>query len=191
MRDKLNSNPLAQLAVVGVLLLLVAVFMMSSGGGGSEGSEEAGAPATGSELATAAVSGGAPAPLPPAGSGVGSTPPLPHAVVASFAGNETVVLLFIRDGGIDDAMVAADVRRLSSLPGVSSFVVPAKRVADYAAIAQGVDLNRVPALVVVRPKHLDNGFAPASVQYGYQSPESVEQAVIDAGYKGHTVPYHP
>ena len=36
-----------------------------------------------------------------------------------------------------------------------------------------------------------HGVPTASVQYGYQSPQSVEQAVIDAGYKGPTLNYHP
>ena len=49
----------------------------------------------------------------------------------------------------------------------------------------------MPALVVVRPKHLDQGTPSASVSYGFQSAESVVQAVIDAGYKGPTLDYHP
>ena len=52
-------------------------------------------------------------------------------------------------------------------------------------------MNRVPALVVLRPKRLDHGIATASVTYGFQSPESVAQAVIDAGYRGRTLGYHP
>jgi hypothetical protein len=31
----------------------------------------------------------------------------------------------------------------------------------------------------------------ASVSYGFQSSQSVAQAVIDAGYKGKTLDYHP
>jgi hypothetical protein len=31
----------------------------------------------------------------------------------------------------------------------------------------------------------------ASLQDGYHSPESVEQAVVDARYKGRTLGYHP
>ena len=38
-----------------------------------------------------------------------------------------------------------------------AFVVPADRIARYATIAQGVDVDRVPALVVIRPKRLDHG----------------------------------
>ena len=84
-----------------------------------------------------------------------------------------------------------DVDRLSGSRGVATFVVPAGEIARYASITQGVDVNRVPALVVVRPKSLDHGMPTASVEYGYQSPESVEQAVVDAGYKGPTLNYHP
>jgi hypothetical protein len=45
--------------------------------------------------------------------------------------------------------------------------------------------------VTIRPKRLDQGVPTASVQYGYQSPQSVEQAVVDAGYKGPALNYHP
>ena len=74
---------------------------------------------------------------------------------------------------------------------VATFVVPAKRIARYSAITGGVEVNRVPALVVIRPKSLAGSTPTASVQYGFQSPESVAQAVIDAGYKGRTLDYHP
>jgi hypothetical protein len=192
MREKLNSNPLAQVALVGVLLVLAGVFVMSSMGGGPEEEESATASSEATVVTTEAPAPeGALAALPAPGSGAGAPPPLPRPVTAAFAANDTVVLLFVRDGGIDDRMVAADVRRLSSLPRVAPFVVPASRVAHFAAIAQGVELNRVPALVVLKPKHLDDGIPTASVHYGFQSPESVEQAIIDAGYHGRTVPYHP
>lgn len=188
MREKLNDNPIAQVAVIGMLLVAALVFFMSSKGGSEE--EESAPPASVSSV-TAEVPEGELATLPAPGSGAGAPPPLPRAVVDSFAANDTVVLLFVRNGGIDDRIVAADVRRLSTLPDVASFVVPASEIAHYAAIAQGVELNRVPALVVLRPKHLAKGIPTGSVYHGYQSPESVVQAVIDAGYKGPTVSYHP
>jgi hypothetical protein len=192
MRDKLNSNPVAQAAVLGVLLLAGGFFVLSSMGGGGE---EEGAPAPSAESIVATVaasegSGVAAAPPPP-GALADAAPPPPPAVTAAFAANRTVVLLFVRDGGIDDRLVVGATRSLGALPGVSTFVVPAKRIARYAAIAQGVDVSRVPALVVLRPKRLDHGVPTASVSYGFQSPESVVQAVIDAGYRGRTVPYHP
>jgi len=190
MREKLNSNPLAQAAVLGVLLLAAGFFVLSSRGGGSE--EEAAAPSPESMVASVASSEGSVAAAPPAPGALADTaPPPPPAVTAAFAANRTVVLLFVRDGGIDDRLVLGATRRLAALPGVVTFVVPAKRIARYAAIAQGVDVNRVPALVVVRPKGLTKGVPTASVTYGFQSPQSVVQAVVDAGYKGRTLGYHP
>jgi hypothetical protein len=188
MREKLNSNPLAQAGLVGALLLVAAVFVMSSKGGAAE--ESAPAPSS-AEVAPAEAPEGGLTALPAPGSGPGSPPAIPSRLTAAFKQNDTVVVLFVHSGGIDDRMVAADLRALSSMPGVADFVVPADRIARYATIAQGVDLNRVPALVVFRPQHLDHGVPAASVDYGYQSPESIEQAILDAGYKGRTVPYHP
>jgi hypothetical protein len=200
MREKLNSNPIAQVALIGFLLLASGIFVMSSMGGGGE--EEAEAPATtlgttpeGSVPATPTAEGAVPAapasvpPLPP--SAADAAPPLPRPVTAAFAADRTVVLLFVHSGGIDDRMVAATVAGLRSLPDVSSFVVPADRISRYAAIAQGVAVDRVPALVVLRPKRLNHGIPAASVHYGFQSSQSVVQAVIDAGYDGRTLAYHP
>jgi len=197
MREKLNENPLAQVALIGLLLVAAGFFVMSSMGGGGE--EEAESTATtlttpeGSATITATVTppaeAGAAAPSP--GALAAAAPPPPRAVTAAFAANETVVLLFVRRGGIDDDMVAAASAQLRALPDVSLFVVPAGRIARYASIAGGVDLERVPALVVLKPKRLDKGIPTASVSYGFQSSESVVQAVIDAGYKGRTLDYHP
>ncbi len=205
MREKLNSNPLAQAALVGVLLLAVGFFVLSSMGGEGEEAETTTSSATvstpeGSASVTATVttpvgeSAAVPAPssVPPLPPGAAATaPPLPHAVTTAFHANRTVVFLFVSEGGIDDGMVAGASSALAAMPGVSTFVVPADRIARYAAIAQGVAVDRVPALVVLRPKRLDRGIPTASVHYGFQSPQSVVQAVIDAGYKGRTVDYHP
>jgi hypothetical protein len=188
MREKLNSNPLAQAAVLGVLLLATGFFVLSSMGGESE--EGPAAQSAESIVATVAASEGSGV-APPPGALADVAPAPPHAVTAAFAANQTVVLLFVRDGGIDDRLVADATHRLDTLSGVSTFVVPADRIARYAAIAQGVDVNRVPALVVLRPKRLDHGVPTASVTYGFQSPQSVVQAVVDAGYKGSTLGYHP
>ena len=70
---------------------------------------------------------------------------------------------------------------------------PAKRIARYSRIASGVDVNRVPALVVISPKKLNDGGLPkATVSYGFRGPGSVVQAVKDAEYKGKTnLPYYP
>jgi hypothetical protein len=56
-----------------------------------------------------------------------------------------------------------------------------------------VDVNRVPALVVIEPKRAtDGGMPEASVSYGFRSAESVLQAIRDAGYRGRkNLPSYP
>lgn len=194
MREKLNENPMAQVGLVAVLLLAAVVLMMTTLKGGSEeeGEEVAPNPATTAPIATAeAGSGTQLPPLPTPGSGAGVPAPPPQPVVAAFQANEIVVVLFVRPGGIDDRLTLAASRRLKGASGVAFFAVPANEISRYAAIAQGVNVNRVPALVVVQPKRLSSGVPTASVQYGFQSAESIVQAVVDAGYKGPTLTYHP
>lgn len=194
MREKLNDNPMAQVALIGVLLVLAAVFLLGKSGGGSEEGEESGSAAADAAVAAVASeveAAGQPLRLPPPGSGLGAPPPPPRAVTAAFQAGETVAILFVRDGGIDDRRVTDAVRRLEAIGNVATFVVPAKQLVRYVSIAQGVDLNRVPALVVIRPKRLNDGYDPASVHYGFQSAQSIVQAVVDARYHGGTLPYHP
>ncbi len=196
MREKLNSNPVAQIALIGVLLLATGFFVMSSMGGGGEGGKE-----SESEAASAAL--GEPAPSEaeaPAGldaalamvsQASAGAAPLPRPVYDAWKAGDTVVLLFVHDGGIDDKLVADATDRLAALPNVATFIVTASKISRYAAITEGVGVSRVPALVVVRPKRLHGAVPTASVSYGFQSGESVVQAVIDAGYEGPTVDYHP
>ena len=194
MREKLNDNPLMQMAVIGVLLLAVGIFAMSSMGGssGGEESESSSAPATAASETTAEAPAGLAAALAMVSqASAGSARPLPHPVLAAWNANETVVLLFVHDGGIDDKLVKAATARLAALPEAATFIVPASQISRYAAITEGVGVDRVPALVVVRPKHLHQTVPTASVSYGFQSGQSVVQAVIDAGYKGPTLDYHP
>jgi hypothetical protein len=54
-----------------------------------------------------------------------------------------------------------------------------------------VQLDRVPALVVVRPRRLSDGVPEATVSYGFRGPESVQQAVEDALFDGKSVTYDP
>ena len=201
MREKLNNNPLAQVAIVGGPAARYRIFVMSSMGGGARKKPRPNrvnrrlpqSPPTTAEASTLAVTGVA--------EGGGNRPrtgcprrrrrAAPRPVTAAFESGDIVVLLFVKDGGIDDRLVTRTVDRLKGLSQVSTFVVPAHEIARYTTITQGVEVNRTPALVVVRPKHLTGGVPSASVQYGFQSPASVEQAVIDAGYKGPTVDYHP
>jgi hypothetical protein len=198
-REKLNSNPIAQAAVVGVLLIAAAIFLLGGTGGGGE--EEAApvteaptaetsvAPAIGSEGAEAAVAA-APLAIPAAGSGI-EIPPLPRPVQEAYDADQTVVLLIVHNGGIDDRLVATSVHSLSGLEGVAVFVVPVKQVARYAAITLGVQVDRVPALIVMRPKGLSDGTPQASVGYGFQSSQAIVQAVLDASYDGPEATYYP
>lgn len=195
MREKLNDNPMMQVVVIGVLLLVTGVFLMSTMGGG-EGGEEA----ESSEASSASTSAESPAEA-PAGltaalamvsrASAAHAKPLPRPVLAAWNDDKTVVLLFVHDGGIDDRLVKAATARLASLPQAATFIVPASQISRYAAVTEGVGVNRVPALVVVRPKRLHQTIPTASVSYGFQSGQSVVQAVIDAGYKGPTLDYHP
>jgi hypothetical protein len=215
MRDALNSNPLVQAAVVGVLLLGTAFFIISTTGGGGE--DEGGASATEATVsvagtsATGTATGATPgeavegaveaaeeAPVGSLGSALAgaspataAAPPLPPPVLHAWKANKTLVLLFVRDGGIDDRIAKRATLGVAAFPDVALFVVPAHKIYRYAAISEGVGVNRVPALVVVTPRHLDRTVPTASVSYGFQSPQSVAQAVIDAGYKGKTLDYHP
>jgi hypothetical protein len=194
MREKLNENPLMQVAVIGVLLLATGFFLMSSMGGKGGGKEPKSSATSSNAVST--ESAGPPAGLSTAlamvsQASAGSVRPLPRPVLAAWEADKTVVLLFVHDGGIDDKLVKAATARLTALPEASTFIVPAKQISRYAAITEGVGVDRVPALVVVRPKRLRQTVPTASVSYGFQSGESVVQAVIDAGYKGPTLAYHP
>jgi hypothetical protein len=193
MREKLNDNPMMQLAVIGVLLLVGGVFVMSTMGGGG-GESEAGEGTSASSVSESAAE-------PPAGveaalalvnrASARHAKPLPHDVTAAWNAGKTVVILFVHDGGIDDKLAKDSVGHLASLPEAATFVVPASKISRYASITEGVGVSRVPALVVVRPKHLHQTIPTASVHYGFQTGASVVQAVIDAGYKGPTLDYHP
>jgi hypothetical protein len=191
MREQLNNNPLAQLAVLGVLLLAGGVFVMTSMGGGGE--EEGEAESSSSSLTIEAPgSEGAPAeasaaPVLPAS----AAPPLPEPVLRAWEADETVVLLFVRDGGIDDHLVEHTSENLTAFPDVTRFVVPAAQISRYGAITESLGIERVPALVVISPRRLGEQVPTASVHYGFQTRASVAQAVIDAGYEGRTLPYHP
>jgi hypothetical protein len=203
MRQKLNENPLLQVAVIGVLLVLAGVFVLSSMGGGG-GEEEtstatagAASVATPSGSATVAATVTSPTSAPPTSSAPPPSvpplpaPPLPRPLLAAFAENRTVVLLIVKRAGIDDALTTAGALPLALKRDVALFTVPAAKIARYTAITQAVDVSRVPALVVVRPRRLDHGAVTASVSYGFQSPQSIAQAVIDASYEGRTLSYHP
>jgi len=199
-REKLNENPKAQIALVAILVVAAAVMFLKSSGGEEEGEEaptaavvtvegsEATGTATGAtpgeavegavegalESATAEASS-LPTTIPP--------PPMPAPVAAAYKAGKTVVLLVVHDGDIDDRLVAGSLHGLEGYPDVALFVVPAKQVARYAAITLGAEVEQVPALVVMRPRRLSGGTPQASVTYGFQTSQSIVQAVIDLALK--------
>lgn len=212
MRDKINSDPKFQIGIVVVLALVAGYILLGMGGGEEETAETAasteatvsvaGTGATGTatgatpgEAVEGAVEGALEAATTEASAGSVATsiptPPLPAPVTRAYDAGKTVVLLIVRDGGIDDKLVTASTKQLSGLDDVSLFVVPAKQISRYAAITLGVEVQRVPALVVMRPRDLSEGVPQASVIYGFQSAQSIEQAIRDASYDGPEASYHP
>jgi hypothetical protein len=188
MREQLNENPLAQVALVAVLAILaVFVFIKPFGGGGEEesGSEAVTAAPVSPELELEAT-----AAPPPSGTPRVPSNQLPPSVRDTIKAGETTALLIVKREGIDDRRVEAVVEDLSTRSDVSTFVVPVDEVARYTAVTQPVDLQRSPALIMVQPQ--DGGRPPeAAVSYGFQTIESAVQAVVDAQYRGPELPYHP
>jgi hypothetical protein len=229
-RRALNDNPIAQIAVLGLLAVVVAFLLMTRVlNKSSESSTTPATPATGTPTATAttdgstapAVPGATTAPAtgstvaPSDGSAATTSPAVPGAVAPSagtaavssklvagpglpkpvakaYADDKAIVLLVFRRNGIDDAAVRTSVERLRGHPGIAVFVTEAGRIARYSRITEGLDVNRVPALIVVRPRRLAHGVPTATVSYGFQGPASVEQAVRDGLYTGPSdLPYYP
>lgn len=199
MRDKLNENQTAQIALIAVLALVAGYFVLSSMGGG--GSSSAASPSTASaETETAAATT-----EPTATGAVESTPtaatsgvtapagrPLPQAVDDAYKQGETIALLVYRPGGIDDKKVSEAASVLGSMSGVAYFSTPVDKVARYSAITGPLGLSGAPALIVVRPRHLNGGgSATATVDYGFQSAADIRQAVVDAKYDGPELTYAP
>lgn len=205
MREKLNENPIAQVCLIAVLVVIGIVFFLKpSGGEEEEGAASGptvatvnGVPGSGDSAGEAvesaitnleasggtAAAGGLPASVP--------APPPPAAFTAAYESGQTVVLLVVDDDGIDDKRTAAAAEQLAGMSEVAFFEVPVRRLPRYASVTIGLDLNRVPALVVLRPRQLSQGVPQASVDYGFQTPQTAIQAVRDASYKGPEKTYHP
>jgi len=213
MRKALNGNPLVQVGAIGLLGVIVAFLMLTRLSGSSDQPEPTTTTPTASDSTAPATSGvapvaeaGAPAPVDPAAGGTAPVPGaaaaptgafeagpgLPKPVVDAYQHGDTVVLLLTRSGGIDDRELGRIVVKLRGTKDVAFFHAYARDVARYSRIAQGVDVDRVPALVVLAPKNAAAGGTPvASVSYGFRGYDSILQAVEDARYKGDTLQYYP
>jgi len=212
MRQLANENPLVRAALIGGLLLAFAFLLYSrllsqndeSGARGAEPVTSGTAaeaesppvtlPSTAAAPGPAAPEGAVPA-VPPAAGGV---PPqalvpgrgLPAPVLKAYAEGKTVAVLVIKRRGIDDRKLRRAVAAIAQRGGAAVFIVRAKHIARYSRITLGVNVSRVPALVVVSPRKA--GDAPrASVSYGFRGTQSAIQALRDALYEGRKVPYFP
>jgi len=203
---------MVQIGVIGVLLVVAALMLMigpmkkkddaavtdpatsttSAELTSPSGTVEVTAEVTPAPGAAAGVPGApvGPTTIPPEALAPG--PGLPADVVSAWKDGNAIVLLVVRTGSVDDRLVRSSVASLSSDPNVSVFVAPARNVARYSRITQGVGVNRVPALVVIRPQRLSGDSPEAVVSYGFRGSKSVVQAVDDALYSGKdNRPYHP
>ncbi len=212
MRNAINNNPMVQIGLIAVLLLLVGIMLVpqfmkkkdSASSNTSTTSAHLSSPAGSVDLnvkVTPSSSAPSSSSAPAAGASTAGTvtpqalvpgPGLPRPVISAWRHGDAVALLVVRPAGIDDRLVRGSVESLSARPGVAVFVVRADRIARYSRITQGVGVNRVPALVVVRPKRLSGSVPEAQVSYGFRNSQSVVQAVQDALYSGKDdLPYSP
>lgn len=203
MRKALNENPAVQAGVVVVLLVVFAFILFTRVLGGEEAPpvEDTAQPAAAVDgtaaLADSASVPAATAPDPLAEAAAAGEfvagPGLPQKLVSAYADGKAVVLLITRGKGIDDRRLAEEVGALRSREDVAVFTTHAKGIARYSRVTSGVQVDRTPALVVLRPRKASAGGPPlASVSYGFRGPQSVEQAVRDALYQGREdLPYYP
>jgi hypothetical protein len=213
MRNAINNNPMVQIGLIAALLLLVGImlvpqFMKKKDDGASSNTSTLSAQASGPagtvdlnvEVTPSSSAPGTSA-APEAGASTSGTvspealvpgPGLPRPVITAWRGGDAVALLVVRPSGIDDRLVRDSVESLSARSDVTVFVVRANRIARYSRITQGVGVNRVPALVVVRPRRLSGSVPEAQVSYGFRNSQSVVQTVQDALYAGKDdLPYSP
>ena len=220
MRKQINENPRVQIIVLGVVGVIAAFLLFSTvmkkeplpdPSTGAVPPVGATAPAdVGTDPAATAATDPVATPVDPAvtapatpitptgpsgdlGSADGLLPTkgLPKDVLVAYASNEAIALFVYDPKGLSDKRVDAFVRPLSSRDDVEVFNVEVKDVSDYSRITSGVSVNRVPALVIIRPRKLNKGAPTASVSYGFRGPESVDQAVRDALYEGKPVTAYP
>jgi hypothetical protein len=131
MREKLNESKAAQIGLVAVLVVVAAVmFLGKSGGGGEAESEEAEVAAeAGEALAISSTTSTGMGELPTSVPGAKAPP---HAFRLAYDSGAPVALLIVHNGGIDDHWTKLAVKAVAKVEGAAAFVVPAKKIADYA-----------------------------------------------------------
>jgi len=212
-RKALNENPAVQAGAVAVLLIVFAFMLFTRvlGGGGEEpapadtatppasgaspaATEALPTPETGVEPPSTAESPvGEPPTAAPASGAFAPGPGLPRGVAKAYEDGKAVVLLITRAAGIEDDRIGDQVDQLRARDDLAVFTTSARGIARFSRITNGVNVDRAPALVVVRPRRASAaGLPQASVSYGFRGSQSVQQAVRDALYQGPSdLPYHP
>jgi hypothetical protein len=116
-----------------------------------------------------------------------------NPVAQAYDDGRAVAVLITRMRGIEDRRLRATLSRIEAAGDVAVFHAYARDIARYSRITGGVDVSRVPVLVVIRPRELSEAAVPvAAVSYCFRGPASAEQAVRDALYEGRrNLPYHP
>ncbi len=134
------------------------------------------APATGTAPGTSAAAGTTEAPVAaPASQDEVNTKGLPAAVAKAVEARKVLVMLFWNPKAADDRMVRAELRKVDRYDGrVVVHVADVDRIARYAPIAQGVEVEQSPSIVVV------DGDRRATLMTGYTDAGSIQQAVADA-----------
>jgi hypothetical protein len=180
MREKLNENPVVQIALIGALVLIGGLLFLTSMGGGSESSSAAAEPTSVEAAEPVSATSGMAAPTGHA---------IPRDIQDAHKSGDTVALLIYRRGGIDDKAVHEASSVLSAMPDVAFFAAPTTKVARYSAITGPLGVSHAPALVVIPPAH--GATAPATVSYGFHLPSQLRQAVIDARFSASQSSYSP
>lgn len=219
MRQRLNEDPKVQAIVLGIVGVIAAFFLFNTvmkkdstptpppaTNPAASTDPAAAAPATPADPAAPAATTPAdgtatvppePSSLPPAtvdpgdASGLLPSKGLPKDVLVAYASNKAIALLVVDPHGLSDERVKTFTEALRSRDDVTVFVVKAPDIGDYSRITSGVAVDRVPALVVIRPRKLTKGAPTATVSYGFRGPRSVDQAVDDALYQGKPLPSYP
>ena len=180
MREKLNDNPLAQAAIVGVLLVVAAaVFLMGRGRGGKEQKALPGELRRRARLSSAApAEAGSPTDLHAAGHrhrcSTAAAKPEAVAVERAYEEGKTVALLIYRPGGHRRSPGHQGHRQSwARCPASTSSSLPPARSPATRQITGPLGVDQAPALIVVSPRRSNGGGqATASVDYGFHSPAS-------------------
>ena len=116
---------------------------------------------------------------------------LPKDVLVAYASNKPIALFVYDPRGLSDQRLKSFTDPIRARDDVKVFDVEVSDIGDYSRITSGVSVDRVPAIVVIRPRKLNKGAPTASVSYGFRSPRSVNQAVRDSLYDGQPQTSYP